>query len=911
MSTPVLTTKLHIPPSRPQVVRRPRLMTRLDDGLGRPLTVISAPAGSGKTTLLSEWAAACARRRPKIPVAWLSLDEEDSDLQRFLVYLVSALQTIDAAIGQGLAAALQDLQPQPANAALTALVNAIAACEGSFALVLDDYHRLDSRAVDGAVAFLLEHQPPGLHLVIATREDPALPLARLRARGQLIELRAAELRFTSTEAAEFLQRVMGVTLAERDVAALEARTEGWIAGLQLAALSMQGRDDAASFIQAFAGSHRFVLDYLAAEVIGQLPEQTRGFLLETCLLDRLCAPLCDAVTGRNDAKEKLNSLERSNLFLVPLDDTRQWYRYHQLFADVLQTHLNESQPGRVAALHRRASAWYEHSGERPGAIRHALAAGDLARAADLIELALPDISRSRQFTLLLSWLKMLPDELVRTRPVLSTGYALTSMACGEMGSVAQRLSDAERWLETAAAAPEHARPAGMVVVDEDEFRRLPGRVPLIQAGQALARGDVTAAAAYARRARDHAAEDDRLTRGGAATQLGLAAWTVGDLETAARMTGEGLADLRLAGYHSPAIGGAITLADIQIGLGRLRDARATYEQGLGWATQPGSRVRQGAADMHVGLAALHYEHNDLEAAEQCLLTSQALGELAALPQNPYRWRAALAHLRAARGDPDSALALLDEAERVFDGNFSPNVRPIAARRARLWAAHGRLNEALRWASAQGLTVDDELTYLREFEHITLARILLARGHGNRASLAEALGLLDRLLKAAEAGSRIGTVIEILALQALAHHAQGALPDALVPLQRALALAEPEGYARLFIDEGPGLEQLLREARARGILPDYTGGLLAAFGAEPPMLKDGSPREPHSPLVEPLSPRELEVLQLIAQGLTNHAIGERLCLALDTVKGHNRRIFEKLQVQRRTEAVARARALGLI
>ncbi len=911
MSTPVLTTKLYIPPSRPQVVLRPRLMARLDDGLGRPLTVISAPAGSGKTTLLSEWVAAGARRRPKVPVAWLSLDEEDGDLQRFLVYLVSALQTIDPTIGQGLMAALQDLQPRPANAALTALANDIAAFEGPFALVLDDYHRVDSRPVDRAVAFLLEHQPPGLHLVIATREDPALPLARLRARGQLIELRAAELRFTSAEAAEFLQRVMGLTLAERDVAALEARTEGWIAGLQLAALSMQGRGDAASFIQAFAGSHRFVLDYLVAEVIGQLPDQIRDFLLETCLLDRLCAPLCDAVTGRDDAKEKLNILERSNLFLIPLDDTRRWYRYHQLFADVLQTHLNESQPERVAALHRRASAWYERGGERPDAIRHALAAGDLARAADLIELALPAISLSRQFMMLLGWLKMLPDELVRARPVLSTGYALTSMACGEMGCVEQRLSDAERWLETTPAASVHARPAGMVVVDEDEFRRLPGRVPLIRAGQALARGDVAATVAYARRARDRAAEDDRLTRGGAVTQLGLAAWTVGDLEMARRVTAEGLSDLRLAGYLSPAIGGAITLADIQITLGCLRDARATYERALGWATQPGSRVRQGAADMHVGLAALHYEHNDLAAAEQRLLTSQTLGELAAMPQNPYRWRAAMARIRAARGDPDGALALLDEAERVYDGNFSPNVRPIAARRARLWAAHGRLNEALRWASAQGLTADDELTYLREFEHLTPARILLVRGHGDRASLSEALGLLDRLLKAAEAGSRQGSVIEILALRALAHHAQGALPDALVSLQRALALAEPESYARLLIDEGPGMELLLREASARGILPDYTGGLLAAFGAEPPTPKDGSPREARSPLVEPLSPRELEVLQLIAQGLTNHAIGERLFLALDTVKGHNRRIFEKLQVQRRTEAVARARVLGLL
>ncbi len=906
MSTPVLTTKLYIPPGRAQVVLRPRLMARLDDGLTRPLTVISAPAGSGKTTLLSDWVAGCARRRPSVPVAWLSLDEEDADLHRFLTYFVAALQTLDPTIGQGLAAALEGLHPPPAPAALTALINDVAMIAGPFVLVLDDYHRVDSRPVDAALAFWLEHQPPGLHLIVATREDPALPLARLRARDQLVELRAADLRFTSAEATEFLQQVMGLTLTERDVATLEARTEGWIAGLQLAALSMQGRDDTTHFIQAFAGSHRFVLDYLVDEVIGQLAEPIRTFLLETCLLDRLCAPLCAAVTGRDDAKERLAALERSNLFLVPLDDTRHWFRYHHLFADVLRTHLVESQPERVADLHRRASAWYERDGQRPDAIRHALAAGELARAADLIELALPAFSLSRQFTLLYGWLKQLPDDLVRARPVLSTGYALTSMACGEMAGVEQRLSDAERWLDETAARRE---PAAMVVVDQDEFRRLPGRVPLIRAGRALARGDVAATVALARQARDRAADDDRLTRGGASTQLGMAAWAGGDLLTAVQMMVEGLADLRLAGYIPPAIGGAITLADIQIVLGRLRDARVTFERGLEWAALPEGRVRQGGADMHVGLAALLYEQNELDAAEQHLLTSRSLGELAALPQNPYRWRATLARIRQAQGDLDGAQALLDEAERLYDGNFSPNVRPIAARRARLWAAQGRQNDAERWATERRLTVADDLTYLREFEHITLARVLLARGRSDRASLDEAFGLLDRLLKAAEAGSRAGSVLEILALQALARHAQGSLPDAVVLLQRALALAEPEAYVRLFIDEGADMEALLREARDRDILPDYTGTLLAAFASPAP--NDGTPRGGVSPLVEPLSARELEVLQLIATGLSNQQISERLFLALDTVKGHNRRIFEKLQVQRRTEAVARARGLGLI
>ncbi len=906
MSTPVLTTKLYIPPSRPHVVLRPRLLARLDGGLERPLTVVSAPAGSGKTTLLSEWVAACLRRQPRVPVAWLSLDEDDGDLQRFLTYFLSALQTLDPTLGRGVSAALEDLQPRSTQAALTALANELAAVDGPFVLVLDDYHRVDSRPVDGAIAFLLEHQPPGLHLVIATREDPALPLARLRARDQLIELRAVDLRFTSAEAAEFLRHVMGLTLTESEMAALEARTEGWIAGLQLAALSMQGRDDAAHFIEAFAGSHRFVLDYLVDEVIGQLPDGVREFLLETCILDRLCAPLCDAVTGRDDAKDRLSLLERSNLFVIPLDDTRQWYRYHHLFADVLRTHLHEGQPERVAVLHRRASAWYEHGNDLPAAIRHSLVAGDLAHAADLIELVLPAISLTRQFTMLFGWLKQLPDDLVRARPVLCTGYALTCMACGEMAGVERRLSDAERWL---ALCADGRRPVDMVVVNEAEFRRLPGRVPLIRAGQALALGDVAATVAHASQARDRAVEEDRLTRGGAATQLGMAAWSAGDLVTALQMMVEGLADLRLAGYIPPAIGGAITLSDIQITLGRLRDARATFERGLEWATLPEGRVRQGAADMHVGLAALLYEHNDLDAAEQHLLTSRSLGELAALPQNPYRWRATLARIRQAQGDLDGALELLDEAERIYDGNFSPNVRPIAARRARLRLAQGNLSDALRWVSERRLTAADDLTYLQEFEHVTLARVLLARGCSDRAALDEALGLLDRLLKAAQVGARIGSVVEILALQAMAWHRHGSLPDAISSLQRALALAEPEGYIRLFIDEGADMDSLLREARARDILPTYTGALLAAFGSPAP--HDGRPRDSASLLVEPLSAREREVLQLIAAGLSNQQISERLFLALDTVKGHNRRIFEKLQVQRRTEAVARARELGLM
>jgi LuxR family maltose regulon positive regulatory protein len=882
---------------------RPRLTGRLDDGLskGSRITLVSASAGFGKTTLVSEWVANCGR-----PIAWLSLDEGDGDPVRFITYLIAALQTIRAGFGDGPLAALHASQHQPPSieAILTALLNEVAAVPNNFILVLDDYHVIDSKAVDNSLIFLVEHQPMQMHLVIVTREDPSLPLARLRVRGQLTELRAADLRFTPAEAAEFLNQMMGLNLSAEDVAALDKRTEGWIAGLQLAALSMQGREDSGRFVQAFTGSHRFVLDYLAEEVLQRQPESIRNFLLQTSILDRFCVSLCNAVTERQDGKEMLDILERSNLFLIPLDDKRQWYRYHRLFADVLQTRLMEAQSDQVTTLHSRASMWYERNDLRADAIRHALTAREFERAAELIELAFPIMNINRQFSTLLGWLKALPDELVRVRPVLCFAYAFSSMSCGENENVEPRLQDTERWLAM------ESTPAGMIVADKEEFRRLPGLIALTRGGQALGRGDMPDTVKYAQRVLDLKPDGDYLMLGGAASQLGIVAWTNGDLDTARRMTADGIENLQLGGFISPAIGGVIILADIQITQGCLHEAMTTYERGLQWATRE-ARVLQGAADMHVGMSSLHYERNDLKTASECLLTSQSLGELAGLPQNPYRWRAAMARIRQAEGDLDGALQLLEEAERVYDGNFSPNVRPVTTRKVRVWLAQGRLGEALDWARQRGLSTENELSYLREFDHITLARVLLACHQHDHADvpIAETVKLLECLLKAAEEGGRNGSVIEILILLALAHHAQNDLPAALSSLQRALTLAEPQGYVRMFLDEGKDMMGLLREASAQKITPDYTDKLLDAFQIEQRECKDKP--DPHQPSIDPLSQRELEVLRLIAQGLSNQEICERLFLALDTVKGHNRRIFNKLQVERRTEAIARARELGLI
>jgi len=887
------------------------LIERLNEGLHGNLTLVSAPAGFGKTTLVSEWVADGKR-----PTAWLSLDEADNDPARFLAYLVAALRTVTADIGAGVSGVSQSPQA-PTESILTALLNEISILPESIVLVLDDYHVIDAQPIDQAVAFLLEHVPPRMHLVITTREDPQLPLARLRARDQMTELRAADLRFTTSEAAEFLNSVMGLDLSAADIAALEDRTEGWIAGLQLAAISMRGHRDVPGFIRAFAGNHRYIVDYLVDEVLRRQPDQTRNFLLQTSILDRLSGSLCDAVTGQEHGNARLEALERGNFFVVPLDDTRHWYRYHHLFADVLHAQLLAERAVQVATLHRRASEWYERHDLLADAVRHALAAEDFARAADLVERAVPVMRRSRQEVTLLGWLKALPDDLIRRRPVLSVGYALTLLSGGVLDGVEDRLRDAERWLDTAAT---RARPddpaAAMVVVDAEAFRRLPGAIAVARAGQALALGDVVGTVKHARRALDLVPSDDHLWRGAAAALLGLAAWTSGDLEVAHRAYADGMAQLQMAGNISDAIGGVIALADIRIVQGRLRQAMRTYEGGLRLATEQGEPAMRGTADMYVGMSDLHREHGDLHAAMQNLLRSKEQGEHTGFPQNRYRWRVAMARIREAQGDLDGALDLLHEAEHLYVSDFFPNVRPIAALKARVWVAQGRLGAALDWTRERGLSVADDLCYLREFEHITLARVLLARPTGDRAdrSMLGAMGLLVRLLQAAAEGGRTGRVIEILVLQALAHQTRGDIPAALVPLERAISLAEPEDYVQIFVSEGAPMARLLSEARAHGFMPDYTGRLLAARDPGAPAsepIPSHLAANPAQSLLEPLSQRELEVLRLIAQGLSNREISERLFLALDTVKGHNRKIFGKLDVQSRTEAIARARELGLL
>jgi LuxR family maltose regulon positive regulatory protein len=902
--TPLVVAKLFLPPLRPNLVSRPHLIDRLKAGLHGKLTLVSAPAGFGKTTLVSELVERIDRQ-----VAWLSLDEEDSELTRFLTYLVAALQMITANIGEGALSLLHSPQPPPLESILTVLLNEITALPDHFVLVLDDYHVIDARSVDHALTYLVEHLPPQMHLVIATREDPHLPLARLRARGQMSELRVADLRFTASEAAAFLTQVMGLTLSEADIARLEDRTEGWIAGLQLAALSLQGHQDVHGFIQTFAGDHRYIVDYLVEEVLQHQPESVRSFLLATSILDRLSGPLCDTVTGQAEGSTRLEALERGNFFIIPLDDKRHWYRYHHLFAEVLSAHLMEEQPDQVSTLHRRASAWYAQHGEAVNAIRHALAAGDFERAADLIEMELPAMRRSRQDATLLGWLKALPDRLIHYRPVLSVGYAYALLSAGELEAVEARLLDAERWLDITAdlSGPARAASAEMVVVDEEEFRRLPGAIALYRAASAQVSGNVSGTVTYARRALDLLPEDDDLVRGAAAALLGLASWASGDLETAHRTYAEGMARVQRAGNLSDAISGTVALADIRIAQGRLREAMRTCERGLQLATEQGGRVLRGTADLHVGMSELHREQNNLHAATQDLLRSKDLGERTGLPQNWSRWFVAQARIREAQGDLDLALDLLHEAERRYVSDFSPNTRPVAALVTRIWLAQGRVGEALGWARERGLSVSDDLSYRCEFDHITLARVLLALSKSERRDrfLLEAIGLLKRLLQAAEEGGRMGSALEILVLQALACQMRGDIPAALEPLSRALSLAEPEGYVRMFVDEGPPMAHLLEVAVKHGNAPYSARQLLTAFGSA-----SGNPPVTQA-LIEPLSKREMEVLRLLGTDLDGPDMARELVVSLNTLRTHIKNIYSKLGVSNRRTAIRRAEELDLL
>ena len=856
VTTAVLLTKLYIPQPRPEVIARPRLFERLNEGLHRKLTLVCAPAGFGKSTLVSEWVNACER-----PTAWLSLDEGDNDPIRFLTYLVAALQAAAPGVGEGLIPALQSPHPPPAEAVLTSLVNALTRVSQGVVLVMDDYHLVDARPVDLALNFLVDHLPPQVHLVVATREDPNLPLARLRTRGHLSEVRAADLRFTASEAAEFLNPVMGLALSAADVDALEDRTEGWIAGLQLAAISMQGHQDVTRFIQSFTGSHRFVMDYLVEEVLNQQPASIQAFLLGTSILDRLCGPLCDAVLAAPEASGQatLALIERANLFLVPLDNERRWYRYHHLFADLLRQRLHQDTAAatgdaedQVGRLHGRASVWFEANGLEIEAFRHAAAAHDLARAEHLIEGGGMPLQLRGAGAPVLKWLESLPEAALDARPSLWVTYAATLMFGGRHNAVEPKLRAAEAALQGAEA--------------DAATRDLIGRVASLRATLAVIRHDADDLIVQSRRALAYLHPDNLAVRTAATWSLGCAHQFRGDRAAASQIYHEVIATGRTSGDSLYTIAATINLGQVQESDTQLAQATATYHRVLAMVGDPPQPI---GCQAYLGLARIAYERNELPMAEQRARQYHQLTQQMESIDSFASYAILLARLHLAQGDVPAAAGILDEAEAfVRQHGFAFRMPDIAAAQVVTLLRGGHPAAADRLARTHGLMLSQ-------------ARVSLAQGDPSRA-----LALLEPLRQQAEARGWHDTRLNVMVVEVLAHQAQGMTDEAMTVLGDALALAEPGGLLRVFLDEGPSMVRLLPAAPAQGVTPARPG-------------------------IDALSERELEVLRLVAQGLSNRDIGERLCLALSTVKGHNLNIFEKLQVRRRTEAVARARELGLV
>jgi LuxR family transcriptional regulator, maltose regulon positive regulatory protein len=899
MDRQILRAKLYVPRGRPDAVPRPHLHERLDEGARRELTVISAPAGFGKTTLLADWS-----QRSELPVAWISLDERDDELVRFFLYVVAAIGTIHENFGETTRAFLSSLQSrEELEPVLTALSNEILEVPRDFVLVLDDYHTIRSETIHDALAFLLDHSPPPLHLMVAGRTSPPLPLSRLRARGRLTELGVPDLRFSLEEATDFLGRTMGLSLAAETVATLEKGTEGWIAGLQLAAHALREGEDDASPVEALAGSTRHVFDYLADEVLSRQPEDIREFLLRTSVVETLSGPLCEALTDTTDGLEMLERLERTNLFLVPLDEGGRYYRYHHLFAAFLRERLQREHPDLILELHRRAALWEEADGCLSGAIEHSLAAEDFDRAADLIEEETGVRRTYVDASLLLRWLGALPDRLVRHRPGLCLLYAWALVHSGELEEAERRLQDTEEGLGLDAGA--------LTATLSDEERTMLGEICVIRARMAAMRENAPLTTEFCNRALDLLPEDELHLRGDVALDLGHANCSVGEIESASEAFAKAAATGRAADDLRTALFALRYQASLEMSRGRLHVAEDLLLEGQRLAESRPEGVPSVAGMIHTGMGELLYERGELDEARRILETGIEHGRRSGEAKILVYGYVNFARVLMARGDAEGAHSLIREA-----GRLTPRWPLIWAQQARFYLAQGDVQSAARWAREYGAT-QDYLSYPRHFERITMARVLLEEGRTD-----DALDFLDRLLAGARSEGRTAHEIELLILRALALNGRGDTDEALDSLKRALALAEPEGFVRLFVDEGPPmaalLERLIREPQDDGsyaaTLDGYAGRLLEHFAAETVLYGNsgnGASRSGRGPGIEPLSEREIEVLELVAAGQSNAQIARELYLSVGTVKAHIHHIFGKLLVRNRSQAVARARELRLL
>ena len=909
----LLATKLHLPRPRPGFVPRPRLARRLEEGLARGIALVCAPAGYGKTVALADWA-----RRNGRPVAWLSLDVDDNDPVRFWRHVVAAVGAARPEVAERVLPLFGPPPPASFEGVVMTLINELADQPGDdeAVLVLDDYHLIDTGQVHLPLMFLLEHLPPGLRLVLASRSDPPLPLARLRARGQLAELRAAELRFTADEAAALLRQVAEAAssaLSDADIAALTARTEGWAAGLQLAGLSLRGQADAAGFVAAFSGSHRYILDYLAGEVLESLDEQTRDFLLETSVLERLSGELCDAVTGRTGSQALLEWVEQAGLFLVPLDEVRGWWRYHHLFADLLRARLRQERPARVVILHRAAAAWHEEHDLPDDAVRHAMAAGDAVRAARVIEHYFDAMFQQGQRATIHRWLAALPADLVHARARLDLAQLWMAVVGGHVEAAEVALDEAER-------APAHTA--------EEPFEPSVGRGASLLAATSAAittargwlawlRGDAEDTTALASQALGELTEGDWLLNSMCQLELALADRLRGRLDDAERGFTSSLAGWRTAGERSSAVSVCDYLGQVHLAQGRLDAALGTYQTALEIAAGPGQAALPSAGIAYAGMADVEFERDELDAALGHVTEGISLLRPASYTAPLASALVRLSRIRQAVGDGAGALEAIREAERVAPSPAVGGlVNPVPAQRARLLLAQGDVAAAARWIQQRGLGPEDEPGYPQELEYLVLARVLVAQDRPGAA-----LALLDRLLASATAQDRTGSVIEIQALRSLALAAGGDGPAAVNTLAKALTLACPQGHVRLFADEGAPMRALLGRIVAarragqpsvRGIAFSYMARLTQAFDGKTAGPGSGPPAATGAPgLIDPLTGRELEVLTMLAAGTPNQAIAEELFVTLFTVKKHVSHVLGKLGAANRTEAVARARELGLI
>lgn len=895
VSETLLQTKLYIPLLRSNLVPRPRLIERLNHGLqqGSKLTLVSTPAGYGKTTLLSEWV-----QQTECPATWLSLDQDDNDPYRFWAYVIVALQAIQADFGQATLATFQSSRPPSIKTVLTNLINEIAEISDRFVLVLDDFHVIAASRITDDIAFLLRNQPSQFHLVLSTRVDPPWPLARLRARGEITELRHADLRFTPPEAMAFLRDAMNLNLSSDEVAALETRIEGWVAGLQMAAISMKGSEDITEFISSFTGSHRFILDYLMEEVLGQQPVDIQAFLLKTSILDRMTASLCDAVMKEDDqASSPLGSqailarLERANLFLVPLDNERRWYRYHHLFADLLRSRLRQARADEVPKLHLRASRWYEHNGLIADAVSHAFTAGDVEQVARLIESNAFAMMDHGRLTTLAAWLDALPRETVRSRPWLCVAHAWALIYSGRLNALAPLLIDVE---ETMLKAP--ASQAG-------NNEHVTGHLVSIRAYNTALKGDMARAAELAQEAMERLPDRDLAARSWTASLLANALRWSGDLATADQVFAKASTISQAAGDGHVAVDVLCDWAGLQIMQGQLRKAAATCQDALvladDYVSQTGRRLPV-TGYTHGRLSAVLCQRNELEAALRHARESVRLCEEWGWAEILVGSYVSLAEALQAIGETDDALDVAQKARQVARGVSPWFDAYSAALEARLRLAQGDVAGAYRWASEEGqLTLGDKPDFHYEFAYLTLARIRITQGR-----LDEALRLLALLLKRAEEAGAFGYEIEILVLRATALHARKEDDEALRSLERALTLAESEGYIRTFIDQGEPMGELLRQAAARGIAVNYVSQLLAALEKETKdryRLGIAFPGE----MVEPLSGRELEVLRLLTTHLSSTDIAEELTISVNTARTHIKSIYSKLDVHSREEAVQKA------